>query len=554
MAGDAGSKCSDSTGSTDGFRPPETLPAWSRLVAHAERLRRTRLKSLFDADPDRFGRLSLQHERLVADFSRHRIDEAVRLDLLALAEESGLRAAIHDLFAGAPVNFTERRPALHMAMRGGCALPEAELRPIQDTTERMRGFARELREQRFPGATGKPIQHVVNLGIGGSDLGPRLAVEALSPSHEPHPIVRFVANIDPLELDEALADADPERTLFIVSSKSFATAETMENADRARQWLAAGLGRNADLGRHFAAVSNATAHAVAFGIDPERVFALPEWIGGRYSVWSAIGLPLMIAIGEEAFDRFLTGARAIDEHFRDAPPHANIPVMMALAGIWNTDFLGIETLAVLPYAHGLRTFPAWLQQLEMESNGKSCRRDGSTSTVPTAPVIWGGPGTVGQHAFHQLLYQGTRPVAIDFIVPVGGSGAGQRALVDNALAQGAALMEGRDLEAARQALRSRGLPPSEIERLAPHLVCPGDQPSTTLLLPELAPFELGRLLALYEHKVFVQGWIWGIDSFDQYGVELGKEMALGLSGGTTRARDASTTGLIAAAEALRSGR
>lgn len=547
-------KCSDSTGATERVCPPHDLPAWQALAAHADRLRTIDLSALFASDPGRFERFSMEHDRLVADFSRHALDDAALDSLFELADQSGLQSAIEDLFSGARLNFTENRAALHMAMRGSCPIPDADAEAVLATAKEMRAFARGLRNHELTGATGRPFRRVINLGIGGSDLGPRMAVEALSRFSERAPAVSFVANIDPLELDEALIDADPHTTLFIVSSKSFTTAETMANAHAARDWLTAALDEGADISAHFAAVSNAPAAAAAFGIAPRRVFTLPEWVGGRYSVWSAIGLPLMIAIGESAFDRFLEGGRSMDMHFRTAGFRGNLPVAMALVGIWNTDFLDIESLAVLPYAHGLRSFPAWLQQLEMESNGKRCLRDGTTSKVATAPIVWGGVGTVGQHAFHQLFYQGMRRVALDFIVPAGDTGNGRHALLENALAQAAALMAGRDLAAARAHLRRKNVPDIEIERLAPHLVCPGNQPSTTLLLPEIEPYTLGQLLALYEHKVFAQGWIWGINSFDQFGVELGKEMARSIAAPHGEARDVSTDGLMTAAARLRKAR
>lgn len=546
-------KSSDSTGATERRSLPHDLPAWQALAAHADRLRAIHLPSLFTSDPGRFARFSVGHDRLVLDFSRHAVDEAALGSLTQLAEQSGLQDAIEALFNGAHLNFTENRAALHMAARGSCPIPDGDADAVRATGERLRAFARALRSGKVTGATGRPIRRVINLGIGGSDLGPRMAVEALSRLRGHGPAVSFVANIDPLELDEALVGADPHTTLFIVSSKSFTTAETLANAHAARDWLVAALGADVDTSVHFAAVSNAPAAAAAFGIASERVFALPEWIGGRYSIWSTIGLPLMIAVGESAFDRFLEGGRSMDLHFRGSDFRQNIPVIMALLGIWNTDCLGIESLAVLPYAHGLRSFPAWLQQLEMESNGKRCLRDGTTSRVATAPIVWGGVGTVGQHAFHQLLYQGTRRVALEFIVPVGAGDTRGQILVENAFAQAAALMDGRDLAAAREILQARNVPDGEIERLAPHMVCPGNQPSTTLLLPDLNPYTLGQLLALYEHKVFAQGWIWGINSFDQFGVELGKEMARRIAGPHAGTRDASTDGLMAAAERLRKG-
>nr|WP_041642438.1 glucose-6-phosphate isomerase [Azoarcus olearius] len=536
---------------TDTFTPPQRLPVWSSLEQHAARLRATRVRTLFDTDAGRFQRLSRSVCGLTVDFSKQRLDAAALADLLELASAAGLQDGIAGLFGAAQMNFTEGRAALHMALRGSCPAPGGE--DVTRYFREARSFARALREGGIKGATGKSINHVINLGIGGSDLGPRMVFEALAHTHRPVK-VDFVANIDPRDLDEALAGVDPERTLFIVSSKSFGTAETLSNATAARAWLASTLpARVADnaLAVHFAAVSNATASAAAFGIPPERVFPLPEWVGGRYSVWSAIGLPLLIAFGEAGFDAFLAGGRDLDQHFLKAPLADNLPVLMGLVGLWNTDFLGLETLAVLPYAHGLRNFAMWLQQLEMESNGKRTLRNGEASAVQTSPVVWGGVGTVGQHAFHQLFYQGTRTIPMDFIVPVGDDDPRQRGLVDNAFAQAAALMNGRDLATATAALAAKGMTPDEVERLAPHLVCPGNQPSTTILLPQLDAYHLGALLALYEHKVFVQGWIWGINSFDQYGVELGKEMARALAQGGSAECDASTAGLMAAAAAIR---
>jgi len=544
-------KFSDFTGASERVASPTALPAWHALADHAQRLRTRRVCALFDNDPDRFSALSLANDGLVADFSKQLIDTDALAALYALAQQSELGPAITALFNGAELNFTEARPALHMALRQSCAPPEADAAAVHDTAVRMRAFASALRSGSITGASGKPFQRIINIGIGGSDLGPRMAVEALAQRGRDHPDVRFVASIDPVDLEHALDGADADTTLFIISSKSFATAETLANATAARGWLRTQLGAQADLRKHLVAVSNAVTAATDFGVAPDRIFALPEWVGGRYSVWSAIGLPVLLAIGEDGFDEFLAGARAMDAHFRNAPINANLPITLGLIGIWNINFLAIDTLALLPYAHGLRSFPAWLQQLDMESNGKHCLRDGSHSEVATAPIVWGGAGTIGQHAFHQLFYQGTRTVALDFLAFAGDSNPQRAALLENALAQSAALMRGRDLDAARLALRAKGLAETAVEQLAPHLVCPGNQPSTTLIAPELTPFRLGQLMALYEHKVFVQGWIWGINSFDQYGVELGKEMARTLASKSADTPDPSTAGLLAAAAAMR---
>jgi glucose-6-phosphate isomerase len=545
------------------FIPPQLLPAWTALAAHAERLANQPLSALFASDPDRVNRHTLIFENpteldqtaLIVDFSKQHLDENVVKDLIRLAREAHLDEGIYHLFDGAPLNFTEKRAASHMSMRGGCPPPPGS----GADTHAMRTFAFDLREGLLTGSTGKTIRHLVNLGIGGSDLGPRLTVEALASPHGYFgygiklPKVDFVANVDPRELDTALAHADAAEILFVVSSKSFNTPETLANAEAARQWLCSQLGGDADISAHFAAVSNALDAAIAFGIRPDRVFPLPDWVGGRYSVWSAIGLPLLVAIGG-MFDNFLAGARIMDDHFRLTPFEQNLPVWLGLTGLWNSSFLGIQSVAALPYAHGLRSFPKWLQQLEMESNGKHTLRDGSHTEAATAPIVWGSAGTIGQHAFHQLLYQGTRRVALDFIVPVGdGDDPRQRILVDNAIAQAAALMTGRDLDAACATLARRELPAAEIERLAPHLVSKGNQPSTTIMLPKIDAFHLGALLALYEHKVFVQGWIWGINPFDQYGVEHGKEIARALASGITSEQDASTAQLARLAEEFRQG-
>lgn len=536
---------------TERHATPSALPAWAALRAHAARLADMRIAALFDADPQRPRAFTLEHDGLLIDFSKQRLDAAVLTDLQALADQAELPRGIAALFNGEHVNFTEDRAALHMALRGGARTPEADRAALHASDQRLRAFARAIREGHTRGSSGERIRHVINLGIGGSDLGPRMVCEALAPTGSSALRVSFVANIDPRELDAALADADPASTLFIVSSKSFSTLETLANARAARAWLRAGLGADADTAAHFAAVSNRADLAAGFGIAAERVFAVPAWVGGRFSVWSAVGLPVLIALGEAGFDALLGGARSIDEHFRSAPPGRNLPVMLALTGIWNSNFLDTGDFAALPYAHGLRNFPAWLQQLEMESNGKQCLRDGATADVHTSTIVFGHAGTVGQHAFHQLLYQGTRRVAADFIVPVMAHDERSRALFENALAQSEALMTGRDIPSARAQLIATGHTPEAADRLAPHLACPGNQASTTLLLPGLTPHTLGQLLALYEHKTFVQGWIWGINSFDQYGVELGKEMARRLAAPDGDAAHPSTAALLAAIARMR---
>ena len=552
MAAAARPRPSDSTNVTDhaSFRL-DTSAAAQALRRHCDAIGDTGMRDLFAADATRFARFSCSADGLLLDYAKQRVTSEVMAGLLALADEAGLKDGIAALLAGEAVNFTEGRAALHCAARQFAATPAAARAEIAATRLRLNAFVEGVHSGSICGATGLPIRHVVHLGIGGSDLGPRLLAEAFAPAMPTRLDLSFAANVDDTEIRAILDRANPAETLFIVASKSFSTAETLFNARAARTWLATALGPNADLSRHFVAISNNVAAAVAFGIPQEATFPMPEWVGGRFSVWSAIGLPLMLAFGSDVFDDFLAGGRSMDAHFANTPFAANLPVIAALLGIWNATFLGLDGHAVLPYSHRLRSLPAYLQQLEMESNGKSVDRHGQPVSWQTAPIIFGGPGTVGQHAYHQLFYQGTRKVAFDFVLPVAASpSAADRSLAGNALAQSAALMLGRTLDEARTELRARGVDETEVERLAPHLVCPGNQPSTTLLTPTITPFVLGQMLALYEHKVFVQGWIWGINSFDQYGVELGKNMARGIEAGSGQQRDSSTVGLLAAIEAM----
>ena len=507
--------------------PLESRPAWHQLQQLAARKRALRVADLV-AIPRRDRRFCVAIHGVTLDLSRQRIDDETLGALLALADESALNAGLDAMFRGEAINHTESRAALHVALRDHTCIPPADRDAVLAAEQQMCFLTRSAQAGNWRGASGERITQVVNLGIGGSDLGPRMACEALAPWHHAGLRVHFVANIDPRALDSLLATLPPAQTLFIVASKSFTTTETLANATAARDWLRAALGADANIAAHFIGLTNATDKAVAFGLSPDRLLPLPAWVGGRYSVWSVIGLPLMLAIGERQFEHFLAGARLMDQHVRETPYEQNLAVLLALVGLWNTSLLGIPTQAVLPYAEGLRNFTAWLQQLEMESNGKRVRHDGSSVPCPTAPVIWGGAGTVGQHAYHQLMYQGTHEVAIDFIVPIGDDDPRQRALVGNALAQAAALMSGRTIAQCEDSLRAQGLSESAIQTLAPHLVIPGNQPSSTLMMPALGPLELGQLMALYEHKTFLQGWLWGINSFDQFGVELGKIMARAL--------------------------
>ena len=479
--------------------PPTECRAWQRLAAHAEQRKTARIAELFDGDPQRARRFRVQAPGVRYDFSRQRLDAAT-LELLAqLADERGFEEWRSALLEGGPVNSTEQRPASHAAQRAGdAAAPE-----VKTTLARMRALATRLR-------TDGRFARIVHLGTGGSGLGPQLVVDALGARGTALEF-SFAANVDPLDLGRALAGAQPERTLFVVVSKSFATEETLANANAAKRWLG---GR--PVAEHFIAVTGNDAAARAFGAAD--VLPLPDAVGGRFSVWSAAGFSAMCAIGPDEFDAFLAGAREIDLHFANAPALRNVPVLMALVGVWNVNLLGAATHAVLPYAHALRLLPAYLQQLEMESNGKRVDREGRPVGYATAPVVWGFEGTVGQHSFHQLLHQGTQLVPADFIVADAMEGDAERraVLAAHAEAQAEALALGN--------VAARG-DAGRTERLPPHRVCPGNRPSSTLALERQDAASLGRLLALYEHKVFTQGVIWNVNSFDQWGVELGKQLA-----------------------------
>ncbi len=516
--------------------------AWPALRSKAIQLSRVHLRNFFEQDSERFARYSLAHDGWLMDYSKQRVDDDTLSLLMELVHALDLPRGIRALAAGDQVNFTERRAALHMALR---ARDGAHAELVRDCLGALEHWVGLIRRRELLGATGQTITHVVNLGIGGSDLGPRLAMEALEPQCD-GPVVKLVANLDPVALDMALRDCKPAHTAFVLSSKSFNTQETLANAKVAMKWLADGLG-SAGVGQHLFAVTNRPAAAQELGVPAERCLFLPEWVGGRYSVWSSIALPLACAIGMPAFREMLDGARSMDEHFTQAPMSSNLPVMMGLIDFWNASGMGLETLAVLPYSHLLRSLPTYLQQLEMESNGKRCTSTGELSRAPSAPVVWGGSGIVGQHAYHQQFYQGTRMMPMHFIVPRHAPDERTRMVQLNALAQSAALMRGKTRDEALDELRRSGLSEQEATRLSPHVACPGNQPSTTLLMPQLNPRTLGQLLAMYEHKVFVQGWLLGINSFDQYGVEYGKQMARALASGNLPAdADASTRGLHAA--------
>jgi glucose-6-phosphate isomerase len=501
------------------------LPAWKALAAHYEELKDAHLRDLFANDPGRGERLVAEGAGLYLDYSKHRVtDETLRL-LVVLAEACGLRERIDAMFRGEHINVSEDRAVLHVALRmpKGTSLVVdgvdvvAEVHAVLD---RMADFANRVRSGEWTGHTGKPIRNIINIGIGGSDLGPVMAYEALKHFSDRTRTFRFVSNIDGTDFAEAVRDLDPAETLFIVSSKTFGTLETLTNAHTARDWALAALGDEAAIAKHFVAVSTNAERVAAFGIDTANMFGFWDWVGGRYSMDSAIGLSTMIAIGPEAFGEMLAGFHAMDEHFRTTPFERNLPVLMGLIGVWYSNFFGAQTVAVLPYDQYLHRFPAYLQQLEMESNGKHVTLAGEHVGWDTGPIIWGEPGTNGQHAFYQLIHQGTRLIPCDFIGfcrSLNPLGRHHDLFMANVFAQTQALAFGRSAED----LAAEGADPRQI----PHRVCEGNRPTSTILADELSPRTLGTLVALYEHKVFTQGTIWGIDSFDQWGVELGKVLA-----------------------------
>lgn len=539
------------------------LPAWAALVRHRDAVAGLHLRELFADDPQRVRRMSIDTGLLFLDYSKNRVTGET-LDLLRrLAREAGLADAVAAMFAGARINVTEDRPVLHTALR---ARPEDPLNgvdpAIRAAVERvkaqMRACVEDLTGGRLRGATGKPITDLVSIGIGGSHLGPLLATRALAHRNRSPLRLHFVANLDPRDIDAVLARVDPAAALFIIASKSFTTLETCTNAATVRRWLEERLPAGADAGAHFAAVTANAAAARELGIAASRIFEFWDWVGGRYSLWSAIGLPVAAALGMDGFEEMLDGARAMDLHFREAPLEENLPVTLALLGVWYTNFLGAETHAVVPYDQRLELLPDYLQQLDMESNGKRVTREGRPVPCATAPVLWGGIGTNAQHAFFQLLHQGTRLVPVDFIAvldPEIELPPHHELLIANCFAQARALMWGRTEEEARAELTAAGHSETDIARLLPHRVFPGNAPSNTLLLPRLTPRSFGALLAAYEHKTFVQGVLWGINSFDQWGVELGKHMARaierGLAGAAEGQFDASTAALMARYRAAR---
>jgi glucose-6-phosphate isomerase len=533
---------------------PTRTDAWARLTELADALEGTTIRDLVDADPARSADYTRQAAGVHLDLSRQRVTDEVRAALLQLADERGVAARRDAMLRGVHINVTEDRAVLHTALR----LPRTAdlvvdgvdvVADVHDVLDRMGAFATAVRDGSWRGASGERISAVVNIGIGGSDLGPAMAHVALAAFADRSIDCRFVSNVDPTDIAETLRALDPARTLVVVASKTFTTLETMTNAHAARAWIVDALGEDA-VARHFVAVSTNAEKVSEFGIDTANMFGFWDWVGGRYSMDSSIGLSTMIAIGADGFAQLLAGFHAMDEHFASAPAEDNLPLLMGLVAVWNRDFLDIPTTAVLPYSQYLARFPAYLQQLTMESNGKSVRLDGAPVDYPTGAIFWGEPGTNGQHSFYQLLHQGTSTVACDLVVvaraetPVGEQ---QDMLVANALAQAAVLARGRTADE----VAADGTPAA----LVPHKVMPGNRPVSVLMVERLTPFALGALVALYEHSVFVQGAVWGIDSFDQWGVELGKKVAMGiladLTGEQPATFDPSTDASIALYRSLR---
>jgi glucose-6-phosphate isomerase len=534
-------------------------PIWQALAAHAADMRGMSLRELFDRDPQRFERFSLRLDDFLLDYSKNRISEQTLGLLFDLARQRDLDGWRDRMFAGDRINITENRAVLHTALRNRSNRPvEADGRDVMPDVNRvlahMGRFASAVRDGAWTGHDGRQITDVVNIGIGGSDLGPYMACEALRPYGHADLRMHFVSNVDGTHIAETLKRCDPATTLFIVASKTFTTQETLANAHSARRWFLGKVGDETAIAKHFVAVSTNEAEVRKFGIDPDNMFEFWDWVGGRYSLWSAIGLPIAIYIGMDRFEELLAGGHAMDEHFRTAPLEANMPVILGLIGAWYVNFFGAAAYAVLPYDQYLHRFPAYLQQLDMESNGKSVDRDGQPVDYDTGPILFGEPGTNGQHAFYQLIHQGTRTIPCDFLAagetqnPLGHH---HPILLSNFLAQTEALMRGKNADEVRAELEASGKSPADIDFLLAHKLFEGNRPTNSMLFRRLDPHTLGMLIALYEHKVFVQGILWNINSYDQWGVELGKQLAKVIlpeltEGGRATGHDASTNGLIEA--------
>ncbi len=530
---------------------------WKQLQKHWDEVYDVSMMDLFAQDETRFKRYSLEAAGILLDYSKNRItDDSLEL-LMGLARECDVEGWRDRMFAGDAINSTEHRSVLHTALRNRSNRPisvdgEDVMPEVNRVLQRMREFTKSVRNCEWLGYTGKRIKHIVNIGIGGSDLGPIMTCSALRPYGHPHLKMHFVSNIDGTHMVETCSHLDPERTLFLVASKTFTTQETIGNAHTAREWFLDSGASEADIARHFVAISTNAEAVAEFGIDTDNMFEFWDWVGGRYSIWSAVGLSLALYIGMDRFEQFLAGAHTMDEHFRTAPLESNMPVLMAMIGVWYVNFFAAETQGIMPYDHYLSRFTAYLQQGDMESNGKGVNRAGMTVGYHTGPVIWGEPGANGQHAFFQLLHQGTRLIPVDLIIPMhshNAVGDHHTFLLSNFFAQTEALMKGKSAEEVIQELQDQGLSAEEIEKLTPHKCFTGNRPSNSLMIGAITPETLGALIALYEHKIFVQGIIWDINSYDQWGVELGKKLALTIqdelrAANSVSSHDASTNGLI----------
>jgi glucose-6-phosphate isomerase len=532
-------------------------PAWKALAVHHQEVAGLHMRDLFANDPKRFETFSLRVDDILFDYSKNRITEKTVALLIDLAREAGLAGKIEAMFSGEKINVTEGRAVLHVALRnrsnrpilvdGQDVMPEVNL-----ILAKMRVFSEAVRSGEWKGYTGKPITDVVNIGIGGSDLGPQMVTAALKPYAQPRLNSHFVSNVDGTHVVETLNHLSHETTMFIIASKTFTTLETMTNANTAREWFLAEAKDEMAVANHFVAVSTNTAEVTKFGIDPDNMFGFWDWVGGRYSLWSAIGLSIVLSIGMDRFEELLDGAHKVDEHFRTEPYEKNIPVIMGLLGIWYNNFFGAQTHAILPYDQYMCRFSAYFQQGDMESNGKSVTKDGVRVDYSTGPIIWGEPGTNGQHAFYQLIHQGTKLIPCDFLAPARSHnpvGEHHRLLIANFLAQTEALMKGKTEEEVGAELEGSGLSAQELKKLVPARTFQGNRPSNSFLFRKLTPETLGSLIALYEHKIFTQGAVWEINSFDQWGVELGKQLAKVIAPelevyGKVSSHDSSTNGLI----------
>ncbi|MGD1892806.1 MAG: glucose-6-phosphate isomerase [Cyclobacteriaceae bacterium] len=543
---------------------PTQTSAWSALSDHFQQMKDVHMQTLFQEDNQRFSRFSLKFEDILVDFSKNRMTEETHKLLLDLAQECKLSNAIKAMFSGDAINETEGRAVLHVALRNRSNDPihvdgEDVMPEVNEVLDKMKSFSQKIISGEWKGFRGKPIRDIVNIGIGGSDLGPVMVTEALKPYKKEHINVHYVSNVDGTHISEILKPLNPETTLFVIASKTFTTQETMTNANSAKDWFLKQANDEDAVKKHFVALSTNREEVEKFGIDPENMFGFWDWVGGRYSLWSAIGLTIACSVGFENFEALLAGGHAMDQHFRDTVAEKNIPITLALIGIWYNNFFGAETEVILPYDQYMHRFPAYFQQGNMESNGKYVDRDGNPVDYQSGPIIWGEPGTNGQHAFYQLIHQGTKLIPADFLAPAQSQnpiGDHHAKLLANFFAQTEALMMGKSEEEAAQELRDQEKSEEEIKRLASFKTFQGNKPTNSILFEKLTPHTLGALIAMYEHKIFVQGVIWNIFSFDQWGVELGKQLAKKIlpeleSDGTISSHDASTNGLINAFKNMR---